>query len=366
MSLAVVSLLLAAGLGFAIHRGGVCTVRGVAEVFSTRRAYMMFSFVKVIAWVLIVTIPILWLMPSSAHFGPGWALSGYSLLGGFLFGLGAAVNRGCAFSTLGRLGNGEVAAVVTLAGFALGSLAYAAAATSAVALRPEGHPPTYDAQDPLIIVAFAGLALWGVFELRRLWRTRPAGRAWTQVIFAHSYRLSTGVALIGIANGILFVLHGPWAYTRTFRDAAQQVMGADAGALSIEWRLFLAVVGGAVTSAWQRGTFRLDWRPSLAWLHSFPGGLLMGLGAGMTPGGNDVLVLHSIPQLSAHALPAYLAMTAGIATVLIVMRAATGGYLEVDCQGDVCRTRWITAASRGEPVSTGDPAHGAHGHPHQS
>jgi hypothetical protein len=69
----------------------------------------------------------------------------------------------------------------------------------------------------------------------------------------------------------------------------------------------------------------------------------------MTPGGNDVLVLHSIPQLSAHALPAYLAMTAGIAIVLIVMRATRGVFLEVDCRYDVRRTRWFAPLRRARP-----------------
>jgi hypothetical protein len=124
--------------------------------------------------------------------------------------------------------------------------------------------------------------------------------------------------------------------------------------------LFVAVVVGAVASAWQKGTFRLNWRPSRLWIQDFAGGLLMGAGAGMTPGGNDVLVLHSIPQLSAHALPAYLAMTAGIAIVLIVIRATRGRYLEVDCRGDVCATRWISMPSqrqetliRSEPTPDG-------------
>src|SRR5919106_5809057 len=110
MALAVLSLLLAALLGFAIHRGSVCMVRGVAEVLSTGRAYMLLSFGKAVLWVVIVTSPMLWLAPAPGPLDHSWALSGYAFAGGFLFGVGAAVNRGCAFSTLGRLGNGELGA----------------------------------------------------------------------------------------------------------------------------------------------------------------------------------------------------------------------------------------------------------------
>ena len=91
-----------------------------------------------------------------------------------------------------------------------------------------------------------------------------------------------------------------------------------------------------VFSSWQRGSFRLDWRPSLSWVQNLVGGLLMGLGAAMVPGGNDVLVLHSIPGLSPHALPAYVAMIAGIAGVMGIMRVVQGEYMKVDCSGDIC------------------------------
>jgi uncharacterized membrane protein YedE/YeeE len=93
----VLSLALAALLGFSIHRGSVCMVRGMAEVLSTGRAYMLLSFGKAVLWVLIVTAPVLWLAPAPGRLDHSWALSGSALAGGFLFGVGTAVNRGCAF-----------------------------------------------------------------------------------------------------------------------------------------------------------------------------------------------------------------------------------------------------------------------------
>jgi hypothetical protein len=202
----------------------------------------------------------------------------------------------------------------------------------------------------------AALAAWGVWEIVRLWRTRPAGASWIELVSARSYRLSAAVALVGVSSGILYALYGPWTYTRLFSETVALPMDGDAGRLALPLGLFVAVVAGAVASAWQKGTFRPSWRPSPLWIHDFAGGLLMGAGAAMTPGGNDVLVLHSIPQLSAHALPAYLAMTAGIAVVLIVMRAIRGEYLQVDCCHDICMTRWIsTSTQRHETLIRRDP-----------
>ena len=42
----IVSLLLAALMGFAVHRASLCTVRTVAEILSTRRAYMLSTMLK--------------------------------------------------------------------------------------------------------------------------------------------------------------------------------------------------------------------------------------------------------------------------------------------------------------------------------
>src|SRR5918996_1874731 len=136
----MLSLALAALLGFSIHRGSVCMVKGVAEMLSTGRAYMLLSFGKAVLWVLIVTTPVLWLAPAPGPLADSWALSGYALAGGFLFGVGAAVNRGCAFSTLGRLGDGEVGAVLTLAGFAAGAWSYLSAVTWSRLARAEPLP----------------------------------------------------------------------------------------------------------------------------------------------------------------------------------------------------------------------------------
>ena len=46
MAAVILACVLAAMLGFAAHRASVCTVRAVAEVVSSRTAYMLASIVK--------------------------------------------------------------------------------------------------------------------------------------------------------------------------------------------------------------------------------------------------------------------------------------------------------------------------------
>ena len=62
----------------------------------------------------------------------------------------------------------------------------------------------------------------------------------------------------------------------------------------------------------------------------------MDAGAGMIPGGNDVLLLNAIPLLSPHAIPAYLGVVVGIAATLALMHASGRAPAAVDCQGDIC------------------------------
>ena len=54
------------------------------------------------------------------------------------------------------------------------------------------------------------------------------------------------------------------------------------------------------------------------------GGILMGAGGALVPGGNDTLILVLIPNLSLQAIASYLALLAGIACVLLSMRVARG------------------------------------------
>ncbi len=111
-------LLLAAVLGFTAHSAGICAVKAVSEIITTRRGRMLASFTKTVLWVMTVMMVVLWLAP--AHSMPtSLAPTLGSIVGAFVFGIGAAVNGGCAVSTVTRLGNGELRMLLTVAGVVL-------------------------------------------------------------------------------------------------------------------------------------------------------------------------------------------------------------------------------------------------------
>lgn len=204
MALIAIAILLAAILGFAAHRASICTVRAVAEIMSSRSGFMLASIGKSVLWVWAVTIPLFWLMPAAGTGLSGWSLTGFAVLGGFLFGLGAAFNGGCAYSTMARFVDGDGKMLATIAGFALGVLCFIVLAGWRWLPRPSSAPALVGsllawAMVPALL-ALAFLA-WATYEGARLWRTREAGAR-----ILSPYALPTFTALaVGVAAGLVMM-----------------------------------------------------------------------------------------------------------------------------------------------------------------
>jgi uncharacterized membrane protein YedE/YeeE len=332
-----VSLLLAALLGFAVHRASLCTVRTVAEIFSTRKAYMMGALLKVVLWVMAVSLPILLFLPGTAAPNRSYAITIAAIAGGFLFGVGAAVNGGCAFSTLWHLANGNLWMLTTLFGFCIG---VAGLSIMVPMIEPcqALTPLFFKAPKPLILTVISLLWLFLCWEIFRLWKSRTKGSSWIQLFLSRYYRLSTAALVMGFSGGLLYALHGSWTYTYVLKSQIQSLWQPIEQPITINLLLFLALLGGMLLSAWQGGSLRLRWRRIQTWPSHLIGGTLMGAGAVLIPGGNDTLMLKSLPGLSPHAIPAMVALFFGIGVTLLFMRLLTGKSLKVVCTNDICQT----------------------------
>ena len=189
MVILVFAVLLAMLLGFAAHRASICMVRTVAEIMSARTGYMLVSVGKSVLWVWAVTIPIFWLMPALGTGISGWSLTGYAMLGGLLFGVGAALNGGCAFSTMARLVDGDGKMLATVCGFAVGVFCFVALVGRQWLSPPSPAPALIgELLGWTMVSAFAFLA-WAVYESARLWLTRETGEHFTDFVLAPRYRL---------------------------------------------------------------------------------------------------------------------------------------------------------------------------------
>jgi hypothetical protein len=298
---------------------------------------MMATMLKAVLWVVAVSVPILLCLPETAAPHRSYAVTLAAFGGGFLFGVGAAVNGGCAFSTLGQLANGNLWMLTTLFGFCMG---VAGLSIMAPMIEPSLNltPLLLKAPKPLIFAGLALLWLLACWEIVRLWRSREKGKSWRQIFFARHYRLSTAALLLGSCGGVLYVLHDAWTYTNVLKQEVQSLWHLNEQPGTINLLFFLALLGGMILSAWQRGSLRLRWRRIQAWPRHLMGGILMGAGAVLIPGGNDTLILKSLPGLSPHAIPAFVALLFGIGVTLLFMRRLTGKTLKVVCTNDICRT----------------------------
>src|SRR3712207_5813016 len=115
-SMAPLSILTASAaiglMGFAIQRGGTCTVAAIEEIVAERRFGRLAALVEASLWVggglvLLNAAGLLPVMPV------GYAAGFTTVAGGMLLGIGAFVNRTCAIGTIARLGSGEWAYLAT-------------------------------------------------------------------------------------------------------------------------------------------------------------------------------------------------------------------------------------------------------------
>ena len=325
----LLSLAMGAILGFSAHRAGLCTVKAVAEVLTSRRGRFLWSFAKSAAWVMATTALV-------GALGAGidythWPFTAASVAGGVLFGVGAGINGGCTFSTLSRTMDGNLAVLGAVACWPLGMLA-------ALLLPLPPIYPVRGAHSALPFWLLLPLGLWLLWEglaiVRRLRRAGTLRRA----LGAPVYTLSAAAALVGLSNAVLLEASGPWSFTGAILCGigADKLARCDRPALPC--LIVLAALAGMAASAWQRGSFAMR-RPRLRpTLRHATGGFLMGAGATLIPGGNDGLILFGIPSLSPHAVPAYLALLLGILATLMTMRALGRTIPPVLCEGDICRS----------------------------
>lgn len=299
------AILLAATMGYAIQRGGTCTMAAVDEVLTKGRADRLLALLEAAIWVLggLLIAQALGLEPPMPA---GYAVTGWIVLGAALLGVGAAVNRACVFGTIARIGTGDWAYLATPVGFYVGCLLGQAPLAS--------YPPHKLAEPALAFQAPTALAwvivAWMVWRVVKPLMTRPvADSARAKALLAKVWQPHAATLVIAVTFLLMLWLVGAWTYTDVLAEWAQ---GMVSNAL-LRGLLLLALLAGAVLGGWTAGQFRAT-RLSLAPLtRCSAGGVLMGLGSSLIPGGNDGLLLTGMPLLWPHAWLAFAVMCVTIA-----------------------------------------------------
>lgn len=310
---AIAATLCVATMGFAIQRGGTCTVAAVDELLSQGRARRLLAMFEASLWVA-GGLALAQLLHLAGSMPAGFEASAWTVLGGVLLGLGAWVNRACVFGAVARLGSGEWAYAATPLGFFVGCLS-----VGPLFGRPAAQPLA--AGSPVNGLAGVLGPLFLAYALWRLWpglrALRAPGRATALAERVWSPHAATVV--IGATFVVTLLLAGRWAYTDVLADLALMMSGM-AVSLGLPLVLLLALYAGALLGGRTAGRWRST-RVSVAQLlRCFGGGVLMGWGSLLIPGSNDGLILIGIPGLHAHAWLAFASMVLAIAAAMRVQR----------------------------------------------
>lgn len=234
-----------------------------------------------------------------------------AVTGGVPFGLGSLLAGHCAMGLLASLTNGELWRSASIMTMVAASLLLGPSMSRAALMLP--MRPLI----PLPLTGHASLALTvggilamvaGTYIYRRIgWR--PPRGGWSPLI---------GMSLVGAALGILFALDRHWVFTSRIAEIAYGRMAATPGPILG----LMVLVAGMVAAAAAGGTFRIARGNLRNWTRAALGGLLMGVGATLVPGGNDAMLFTGVPLLLPNLLVGYAAFIATLFVGLLLRNKA--------------------------------------------
>ena len=298
MAVFVVVLILIFSLGYLAQFTGLCMVRGVNEWKNGNPSILLaILFSGVLAWVAVVTAYLLDLPLQFRVYEPSLLFA----IGGFLFGLGAAFNQGCGVSTLTRFSRGDLAFGATVLGWLLGW-------TLLAIWRPEVSVkalplPTNVTYGILIILSlFIGVwALRGDSSRKKTW---------------------LGMMGIGLLAGFIFLYQPNWPPSGLLHDLSRAIIDKNDSLWPEAERfvLFVALLLGMMASAWKAKKFKIVLPGLKHWSMHLISGVLMGIGASLSMGGNDSQLLLALPTFSIAGIISVTGMIIGLFVGLDIRR----------------------------------------------
>ena len=287
MTLFIVALILIATLGYLAQTTGLCMVRGVNEAAAGQPLFLLaILFSGAFAW---VSILIAYLMELPIPF-ISYDVTILAVVGGLLFGLGAAFNNGCGVSTISRLARGHSQMLITILGWLIGWLLFTnfipALQPVHFQMAPEWH--------------YSGLFILSILILFFLTRLNKYNR-----------KIWAGMLAIGLMASVVFFYEPKWTPSGLLNGVSRSLWNSDSAQWpsSERFMLIVALIGGMVVAALKTRSFKLvfsNWRGYLKHLFA---GILMGIGAVIASGGNDTQLLLALPSFS----------PAGITTVMFIL-----------------------------------------------
>ena len=285
-------------LGFALNHGSICTVIATTELVSEKRPARFLALFEAAAWGALVYA----ILATAPTMQQGWSPLAYLVPSALLFGIGTYVNGACVFGSVGHFGNGELDF-----GFAFLGMAAVFYVESLLDLFPDRLPSSSSL--PLGPVALAiGLLVIVALRLGTSLRTESNFR-----------QLTLAMAAVGTTFALLAVLAPGFSITATVGTIVSIPVG---GAV-----IALCLFAGSFVAAWTRTQrITLQWPTIHDVLRRTLGGILMGMGAILIPGGNDTLLLIGLPMGAWQAALAYLLLVAPLAVLIAKFGSAARAW----------------------------------------
>jgi hypothetical protein len=290
-------------VGFAAHHGGTCGVVAVRHWQEQRNARLLVGFVVATGAATLLCLPLAWALGRGAALPGNAPLQLPLIMGAVLLGAGAVINGACMVGSLWRMGNGEVHLIGLPLGIVAGDML-----GRMLGWRVMVPPSRFAHPDGAGLMLVAAGALLLLLAWRWLAARGPAAR-----------RLALSMAAMGTAGSLLFVALPGWTWADVVTDQAQALASGRPAPGSAAMQAMLATLAGALASGWMTGQLHVKWRGWVAVGRSLLGGMLMMLGIGLVPGGNDALLLGAAPAGAVSALIAFAVMNL---TILLLASAA--------------------------------------------
>jgi len=255
-------------LGFALNHGSICTVIATRELVSEKRPARFIALVECAVWAALVYA----IFETSPTMQRGWSPLGYLVPAAILFGIGTYVNGACVFGSVGHFGNGDIDF-----GFAFLGIFAVSCIASLSGLLP--HQPPISASLPLGLALLA-IALLAIVALRLGLSLKSEVNVW---------RLTLSMGAIGIIFTILAIFAPRFSITASVGSIISVPVAGVA--------IVVCMFGGSLISGrLMKRRFPLKWPTIETVVRRTLGGILMGVGALLIPGGNDTLLMIGFPM----------------------------------------------------------------------
>lgn len=304
--------IVAATLGWALARGGLCAVAAMQDCVLHGRFAALWLKLTALMIVTCALGGLNLLTGSIGSYAGGGGAWHISALAAAFMAIGAMINGGCYFGSFLYICRGRSDYMMTLLGVMLASrfsIAMKAGVVAHTALKPAPGSQLLAVVTVLALListvaAFAALRSGGDLIRTRL-----------------NY-----ILLAGVAAALIYLKKPGWSYggvfaslgtlDRTGFDWSQQAMG-------------VALFGGAIASFVRAGLWKAERLTLVGSTRCLAGGFVMESAAHMIPGGNDALLLWAMPALGLYAVLAY--------AVLLVVLWVAFNFLKRDAIGITAR-----------------------------